>query len=368
MKRVLFVIPTLTNGGAERVASIIANALCKQYEVRFFLLEQDSQIGYELESIIKVQSAKVHVQKRGNKLRAIYCYFKNFFSQYALLKNDISEYAPDVVVSFLPKADMLTYWAKRKMNFKWISSERNDPSERTMIERFALAHIYKKTDGFVCQSNVVAKYYKTKGVKNCTVIPNPKNNGVVLNENVPYDNFAIAVGRFDYQKNYKMLIKAFVKAVQNVGCKTKLIILGDGPLYKENLKLVNQLNASNQVVLLGRKHNVGDYLRKASFFVMSSNYEGMPNALIEAMDAGLPVICTDFYSGTARELITEKNGYLVTVGDEVSMTKSIEKMLVFSYAELKEMGLFSKKKVAHMSLNSVCNQWNSFLMNVSLSK
>ena len=364
MKKILFIIPTLTNGGAERVAAIIANSLCELFDVNFFLLEQDEKISYEIDPRIRITSALMKVPKRGNKLGAIFAYFRKFSFQYKLLCNELLNKKPEYVISFLPKADMLAYKAKLHFSFKWITSERNDPTERCLLERIVLRHIYKKTDCLVCQTHIVVKYYQEYGVKNCEVIHNPLNDGVILNENIPYSDYAIAVGRFDAQKNYKMLIKAFIDAQKNALQKTKLIILGDGPLLKKIKKIVEQNNAQEFVLLLGRKVNVGDYLRKAKFFIMASNYEGMPNALIEAMNAGLPVICTDFFTGAARELVSNDNGSLVPVDDKEKMTWAIENMLKKSDADLKEMGFHSQVKVSCMDSNVICKKWISLINNI----
>lgn len=364
MKKILFVIPTLTNGGAERVASIIANSLCEVFDVRFFLLEQDGKIAYEINSKIKVTSALMNVPKRGNKLSTVYNYFKKFSYQYEFLCEEMEAFRPEYVVSFLPKADMLVYKLKKYFPFKWISSERNDPTVRNFIERQVLQYIYKKTDGFICQSRVVAAYYQQRKVRNCVVIPNPVNDGISLNEDVPYSNYAIAVGRFNAQKNYELLIKSFFRATLETKSDIRLIILGEGPLKSKCSDLVNQIGAQEKILFLGRKTNVGDYLRKANFFIMSSKYEGMPNALVEAMNAGLPVICTDFFTGTARDLVSEDNGFLVPVDSENDLTSAIKQMFAKTDASLIEMGKCSREKLGCMEVENVCQMWKNLITNL----
>lgn len=364
MKKILFVIPTLTNGGAERVISIIANSLCEVFDVRFILLEQDGKIAYEINSKIKESSALMDVPKRGNKLSTVYNYFKKFSCQYEFLREEMESFRPEYVVSFLPKADMLVYKLKKHFPFKWISSERNDPTVRNFIERQVLQYIYKKTDGFICQSGVVADYYQQRKVKNCVVIPNPVNDGISLKENVPYSNYAIAVGRFNAQKNYKLLIKSFVRATLETKSDTRLIILGDGPLKQKCTDLVKQMGAQEKILFLGRKTNVGDYLRKAKFFIMSSRYEGMPNALVEAMNAGLPVISTDFFTGTARDLVSKDNGILVPVDSENDLTIAIKQMFTKTEISLIEMGKCSREKLACMNVGAVSQMWKNLITNI----
>ena len=176
----------------------------------------------------------------------------------------------------------------------------------------------------MCQSSKVAEYFDSN---NTIVIPNPIDNNILPE---PYTGerrkVIVGVGRLMKQKNFANLIKAFSMLDSQFNEYT-LEIYGEGSLHQELDDLINRLNLSHRVKLMGAKQNVLQLIKDASLFVMSSDYEGYPNALAEAMAIGLPVICTDFYSGTARELIGEKNGLLVPVGDSKAMAKAIERLL-----------------------------------------
>ncbi|OWV14368.1 glycosyltransferase [Fibrobacter sp. UWB5] len=358
MKRVLFILPTLTNGGAEKVASIIANALCTKFAVDFLLLENDNKECYFLNENIAIKNLGVRISHRGNKFLTVCAFFRSFLKQYIGVKSALKILKPDVVVSFLPKADLFAYLFKNKIGYKWISSERNDPTVRNAVERNVLEIIYRRCDTFVCQSSVVARYYEKRRVKNCIVIPNPicnlEENKI---ENVPYDDYMVAVGRFNEQKNYSLLVNAYSDALKEMSFKTKLVIVGDGPLWDNIKALITEKNLLEKVILLGRKNNVNDYLKKAKFFVLTSNYEGMPNVLIEAMSAGLPVVSTDFFTGVARELISDENGVVVPVGDRLELKKALLKMVGKKEEELKMMGTLGRKHLKHMDKESVCGLW-----------
>lgn len=361
--KILFIIPTLGTGGAERVATILANHFVKKHVVEFFVMEKSTVECYPVDPIIKINEVGIEV-RRGNKFRAVVNFCVTLMRQRNVLLMKIKEYKPDIVISFLPKADMLVYTIYRKNGFRWISSERNDPMSRNKIEGLLLNHIYKKADMIVCQTNKISEFYKSKGIKHTTVIRNP----IILSDSEKTElgisfRYLITVGRLDRQKNYEMLIQAFSKVKSEMACPEKLLILGAGPEEEKLKRLIKKLDMSSEIMLLGRKNNVFDYLRSAEAFVMSSNYEGLPNALIEAMAVGLPVISTDFFTGAAAELIDESNGFLVPVGEMEKMKIAISKMITVSQENRLSMGCSSLKKVKEMNVTKIVEEWN-YLMDM----
>ena len=121
----------------------------------------------------------------------------------------------------------------------------------------------------------------------------------------------------------------------------------------------------DKVFLLGKKENVKDFLLGADCFVMSSNYEGMPNALLEAMSIGLPVICTDVKTGAARDLIDSSNGILVPVGNVLELSNAMVKIMSLSPSIRTKMGEQSKKKLVHLSLEKIIPEWEELLSKVT---
>lgn len=359
--KILFVIPTLGTGGAEHVATILANNFAKNHDIEFLALEQSTVERYPIESCIKINEVGVAV-KRGNKARAVLTFGLNFIKQRKALLHRIKKFQPDILISFLPKADILVFSIYKNNKFRWISSERNDPMSRSSIERRVLNHIYKKVDMLVCQTQKVAKYYMTQGIKNICVIRNPIIFRQQINADfkMPY-KYIISVGRLAKQKNYEMLIEAFSDAKKKINCPEKLLILGDGPRKEKLQAIIDGLGITADVLLVGRKNNVIDYLRNAEAFVMSSNYEGLPNALIEAMAARLPVISTDFFTGAASELIDDSNGFLVPVGDKEKMKTALVNIISFSDEERRLMGNESAKKISTMDVDKISNEWNKLI-------
>lgn len=355
--KILFIIPTLGTGGAERVASILANYLSENNKVEIFVMEKSDTVRYPIKDKVSINEAGINV-KRGKKIKVIINFAINFWRQRDKLKSEINKFKPNVIISFLPKADILT--ASVKKNCKWIGSERNDPMSRSSIERNVLNLIYKKTDMLICQTQKVADYYLVKKVKKTCVIRNP----LILEEATPFsnkENYIISVGRLDKQKNYPMLIRAFTKAKKTDKFTEKLYIVGAGPQQAELQNLINSLKMEQEIMLLGRKSNVRKYLNKAKAFILSSDYEGLPNAMLEAMDAGLPIISTDFFTGAAREFVDEENGYIVPIGDISKMAKAIEELLGKQEEQLEQMGVVSKQRVKKMGVEEISQEWEKII-------
>ena len=131
----------------------------------------------------------------------------------------------------------------------------------------------------------------------------------------------LGVGRFTRQKNFELLIKAFSKV--RLQRKARLIILGDGARKEKFINMAHDLGIADDVQLPGFDPNPYTYLRHAALFVLSSNWEGSPNVLTEALAIGCPVVSTDCPSGPRETLQGGKYGSLVPMDDEDAMTQAI---------------------------------------------
>lgn len=357
--KLLFIIPTMGNGGAERVITLISNELVQQNEVSVFCIENEGHNDYGLKDSVVIKSVGF-IPRRGSKLIAVLDFAVNFRRMRRQIADYITEYRPDIVFSVLPKADFITYTIRNIGDFKWISSERNDPWVRSCFERELLKWIYRRCDCFVCQTKAVRNFYSDARVPKVSIIPNPVVSYPVLDDKdyrKQYGRFVVAIGRLDRQKNYGMLIDAFAASITKVAFTYKLLIIGDGVLRADLQKKINALGMQEYVLLLGRKSNVQDYIAYAEFFVMSSDYEGMPNALLEAMNGNLPVICTDIRTGAAKDLIDDSNGYLVAAGDAKEMSKALISMMTLSDEVRRQMGDSSHRKVDELKIDNIIQSW-----------
>ena len=171
----------------------------------------------------------------------------------------------------------------------------------------------------------------------------------------------VSVGRLHEQKNQELLIRAFAKISDKV--EDNLIIYGQGELREKIEKLIVELKMETRVKLGGIIENVPDAIIGSNLFVLSSNYEGSPNALLEAIALGIPAISTDCPCGGPKEIIEDgENGFLVPVGDVDAMA---EKMLYVLKLSQEEINLISKKaktSAERYRPERVFQQWKNFLL------
>ena len=170
----------------------------------------------------------------------------------------------------------------------------------------------------------------------------------------------VSFGRFEEQKNYKMLIEAFAEFLKKHN-DYKLVLYGKGSLETELKKRVTELGINKKVDFAGFCPNVHECILNAAMFVLPSNYEGLSNSMLEAMAIGLPVICTDCPPGGAREYITNKvNGILVPVGN---VHKTCEAMCYMAEYEdeANKMGKQASELREKLSSNTVCKLWEQVL-------
>ncbi|MGR5992081.1 glycosyltransferase [Bacillus paranthracis] len=231
-----------------------------------------------------------------------------------------------------------------------------DKLYRYIVERFA--------KGFVFQSNGAKALYSKKVQGNSTVILNPINSKKLPNYyKGKRKKEIVSVGRLHSQKNQKMLIKAFCCIAKEYP-EYNLIIYGEGTLRKMLQSQVNDLGLKDRVFLKGNIPNVLDEINTASVFAFSSNYEGLPNALIEAMALGLPCISTDCSPGGAAMLIDNyKNGILVPVGDEEMLADGL-RYLLSDYSNAMSMGMEAKKVINKVNESSIVSDWENYILQI----
>lgn len=182
--------------------------------------------------------------------------------------------------------------------------------------------------GFIFQTEGAKKQYPQRIQQRSVVISNPIDITVFPRKtNEIKKKKIVSVGRLVPQKNHEMLVNVFSKISEDYP-EYSLIIYGEGRERNSLQKLIDVHDLSSKVILAGVKEDVLRQINDAELFVMSSNFEGLPNALIEAMALGIPVISTNCPSGGPASLIKDGyNGLLVPVGDEYEMERAIRLLL-----------------------------------------
>lgn len=321
--RLMFVIPKMTGGGAERVVANLCNYWCKDNDVRIVAIASKKSF-YELDKRVELCGQNLEI-KRKNIFTTLGCYAKYFSKSVKFIKKNVKEFKPDCVISFLVEADILTYYAtKNNRDIVKVFSERADPTRRNKIRQFLAKKAYSVCDLFVCQSKKIYDYYSFIPDEMKVIIPNPIDVSKLPPAVVKEKNHGIvSVGRLSEQKNHKLLIESFISSIDELPRDCNLFIYGDGPLKMELQDMINNRGMDKRIKLAGVSENVLSEIKDYALFVLSSNFEGFPNVLLEAMAVGLPVISTDFYTGVARELIKKQNGIVVPVDDGRGLSGAI---------------------------------------------
>lgn len=314
MKKITFFIGSLGRGGAERVISILANHYCKKgWNVDIALL-LNTKVGYELEDKIRI----VDLTECGSYVKAMPKWLIK-------IRRYIKSEHPDRIVSFVGRINLLVLTAKIGLNVKTIVSERNDPKHdgRGKAISFYTNLIYKKADAIVYQTEYEKSCFSKSLDEKGYIIPNPVSVNTYRKNITKYR--VVTAGRLLPQKNHSLLIDAVAK-LKDEYPNISLYIFGDGALKAELEDKVKSLNLSQNIFLPGNVVELHEKIADAHVFVMSSEYEGLSNALIEAMMIGLPCITTD-YPG-ADELIQDGvNGLIVSRGNIDEMALAIKRII-----------------------------------------
>lgn len=315
-KNIVFFIGTLGNGGAERVISILTGKYAEQKVPVEIVLYYDEEPFYNIHPDVKITYIERMTSSR-NLLKNIF-WLRRYFKKNA-----------DVVVSFLAQFNMIALAAAFGTGIPVIVADRNDPRHmpKQAPVRIARNWLYHLAKTVVVQTQHNKDYFSKALQKKCKIIYNPVDlqdqKGMALQtEKKPR---IVSAARLMKQKNQLMLIEAFARVKKDFPDYT-LTIYGEGPFREELEKRIGELGLEESVHLPGKVQNVFDCIADAELFVLSSNFEGMPNALIEAMCLGLPVISTRV-SGATDLIEPGKNGLLSDVGDTDQLTLCMKQML-----------------------------------------
>ncbi len=325
LKKILFYINKIDKGGAERVITNLANYFSKNDEV-ILVATNKSKVNYVIDKKVKFISLKSN--KFINKISKIS--LTKYFSLRKVIKNE----KPDIVVSFLPEASFriaaLKRFSKYMRNTPLIISIRNNPyvEYKGAVVNKLMRFLYKKIDGLVVQTPDCLDYFKDILSCDKIVIPNPLSERF-LNKKVTKRRREeiVTVNSLTSKKNPFMMLRAFERFSEKYN-KYHLTMYGDGPLKNDMQAYIDEHGLTNKITLAGNIDNVEDLINDAKIYVLCSNYEGMPNSLMEAMALGIPSIATDSPIGGCKMLINDKeNGLLIKVGDEDALVKAMEKIV-----------------------------------------
>jgi glycosyltransferase involved in cell wall biosynthesis len=281
------------------------------------------------------------------------------FNTLLLLRRLMREHKPTATLSFMDKYNVFVILASIGLGLRVFVSDRSNPLKtKSTFLKFLKRITYPLASGVIAQTKL-AKEILAKEIRNSNikVIPNPLKEIKVF-PTIQREKIVLNVGRLVTEKGQKYLLEAFSNSKAH---DWKLVILGDGPLRQELENQAIELGLQSRLEMPSAVKDVDQWYAKASLFVFPSISEGFPNALVEAMAAGLPVISFDCNAGPQDFIIPDKNGLLIPTGDTKILTESIDKLT--SHPTMRDyLGENAKKINRALNLDKICNRYLDFLM------
>ena len=354
--KIAFVTRSLAGGGAERVVSVLASRIANVNCEKVFVISViEDLVTYPLDEKV------CHIGNKSSIRRKI----PRVFQRYMFLKREIKRIQPDVIISFCTQLNIYSILACGDYGEKLIISERSDPNNDP-VQAYVRALrniIYRRNITAVFQTPEAQKYFAKIIKGTTTVIQNPIKEGLPLRYEGTRGKKIVTVARLEAAKNLGLLIRAFSDVCKEYP-EYNLEIYGEGP-ERGNLELlIEKLKMQDKIFLMGFVDDVHEKIKNATCFVLSSNYEGISNAMIESMALGIPTVCTDCPIGGSRmQIIHGINGFLVPVGDKEALANAM-KNIISDKALQNKISIESTKIRNRLSAEKITEQWLELIYDV----
>ena len=352
MSKLIVSIATLGSGGAERVLSVLSSNLADSFGSVQYVLWDGGEPFYPVDDRVKIVSLPERSGKKGRN------------RQLATYRRLIKQERPDLVLSFLTPYNMLVLLSTIGMNQKVVVAERTDPKRLLAGGKAGLwlrDRLYRRACGILTQTEYAKACYDKKFAGKTAVIFNPvtmSDEQVGMALRTPKEHVFVTAGRLEPVKDQGMMIEAF-EAFYQSHPEYRLVIYGEGPARESLQKMIDEKKLQNVVTLAGRTNDSWNKMASAEAFLLTSEYEGMSNALIEAMCQGLPVISTKVAGAT--DLIKDgENGYLIDVHDKDSLADRMACLADSSDMRL-QMGQSASEVYKLVRQDKINIQWVEYL-------
>ena len=364
--RLLLVISSLEAGGAERVMSILASSWDGQgHQVSVVTDSAATSDHYELApnvQRISLNALSVTADLPDKIARNIYRLRRMRFAYL--------EVAPDLVVAFGSTINVRAVLSGIGLGIPILVSERVDPRMVALPWPWRVLRrlLYPLAACVVAQTEAAAEWIRSFVPSHrVRVIPNPVCSLVRAAsrpEALGTRRTIIAVGRLDRQKGFDLLLGAYSLALLK-SAEWQLVILGEGR-EREALQLqIEELGLTDSVLMPGVVKHPEQWLQHAAIFVLSSRFEGFPNALLEAMQCGLPVVAFDCPSGPGEIVRHEQTGLLVPAGEADALAAAIARLATDPNLRQRLGSAAAADVASRFSLQHVCAMWEELLVSVA---
>ena len=392
-------MPVMKDGGAEKVAALLLNEFNKNgYDCELVLTnsERSEVIDRGLDSDIKLTVLREKFPKNGffkklfvsvfrllaslvckipeilnKKVPASWAYlsFKaQYYDELNTLRKHLKNNPESSVISFLQPSIPLVLLAAIDLPNKVVVSERADPY-RLLKKRYGYNFIkkyYQRADAVVFQTNDAMAAYPDNISAKGTVIFNPINDKLPEPYFGEREKYVTTFCRVSRQKNLPVLVEAFSEFHKKFS-DYRLKIIGepqnddDKASLAETKSLADKLGVTEYIDFMPFSSGVHSLIIRDAMYINSSDYEGMSNAMLEAMAIGMPVICTDCPIGGANAVIrNNENGILTEVGNAKEMSEAIKK--IASDKEFAQKLSHNAAQIRYeLSLENTAKKWMELL-------
>lgn len=353
--KIAFIIYYLAYGGIERQMTMLANEMAKRGHQIHLLSFVGNKSGYELDKNVKYG----FYPDKGKGIVKI-------INRYLMMKKALQNISPEVTVNFMPQSAYFCAFMPKSITGKVLYSERGNPASSIydgivgIIRKISIPRI----DFFVFQINGSRNYYDDNVKKRSVIIPNPVSVCMEDASTIKSRSHRIVnIGRLDSQKNQELLINAFEIVLRKFP-DCVLEIYGEGELKPKLEKQIQNMGLRNHVFLEGTYKDIHSRIMDAAVFCLSSDFEGMPNALMEAMALGIPCVSTDCEPGGAKEIICDGvDGIIVPVKDKGSLADGIIALLS-DPLKSEEFGREAKKNMKRYDKKKIYDLWENCFNNL----
>lgn len=359
-KTLLFITTSLGYGGAAKVLCFVAQALSDRgYNVHIANIKS-TYSGVEQRLSEKVTVHDVH-SERGRGIRRL--------EELHKIERLAKSIGTDVIIGFTYYPNIMASMAAKRLGVKSIVSERGDPYQTIgngAVSKCMLA-IINSADGAVFQTDGAKQFYANRLQLKGRVIPNPiflPAEGVPERKAESITKTIVCVGRLDNrQKRYDVALEAFAIFLQSHPAYT-LRIIGEGPDEGDIRAQCKLLKIEDKVKFMGKSSHTMRDIANDGIFLITSDFEGISNSLLEAMALGLPCVSTDHSPGGARFLIDDhQNGLLVPVGDSRRVANALSEFTdTPDFAE--RCGERAKMVKERFEPQRIVTEWDSYIAQV----
>ena len=355
----MFYIDSMYRGGANRVIANLVNYFAgRGFNV---FLVNDSFGNKENEYAVNDKVQRIALVSENKKKQG---FLLGTISRILRLRAVIKKEKPVTVVSFMGPPNYRMLLACLGIKTRKIVSVRNDPYREygKGFKKLFANLLFRFANGVVFQTEEASLFFSRTIRKKSCIIFNPVNELFYTQNLHEEKNEIVFIGRLQNQKNPRMLLDSF-NLIKDKYPMHRLLFYGEGELLSSLKEKVNEYGIENRVLFLGLTNNVPECLSSACCFVLCSDFEGMPNSLMEAMAVGVPVISTDCPCGGPRTLIqSEEQGLLVGIRDTRMLSEALDRILASK--QLREMmRTASRERAKEFQPETVFQQWEKFLLN-----